>query len=166
MEPRLVAISESVLPQVRQINSAVMPISYSEIFYRDLLVQHRGSCCGLEIDGSLVGCICCKVDEAADALYVMTLAVLAPFRSQGFGRKLLEWACDHAVSCGCRRIAAHVQSGSPALDFYTANGFAIGDRIPRYYRRLDPADAFYLYREFAGAAVPTRTTTFHRQTGS
>jgi ribosomal protein S18 acetylase RimI-like enzyme len=101
---------------------------------------------------------------AGAELWIMTLAVLAPYRSQGIGGRLLQSLLQQtaqqpngggsgsACNCGSRRreivqIRLHVQtSNEDAIRFYT-NRFGFvhdGTILKNYYPRLEPPDCYVL----------------------
>lgn len=54
------------------------------------------------------------------------MAVLAEYRNQGIGNKLLEFVLHHAASLGLRQVYLHAQVS--AISFYESQGFnATGD---------------------------------------
>jgi ribosomal protein S18 acetylase RimI-like enzyme len=107
-------------------------------------------------------------DEDDGELWIMTLAVLAPYRSQGIGSRLLQSllrACCTSSETGRRqqqlhggggdrgrtitRIRLHVQtSNEDAIRFYTAKfGFVHDGTVTNYYPRLDPPDCHLLVKK-------------------
>lgn len=85
-------------------------------------------------------------------LYIMTLAVLAPYRGRGIGSQLLRSTLD----CFERRnlyvvdeIALHVQiCNEDAMRFYTERfGFTKGEMVKNYYRRVNPPHCYLLYKK-------------------
>jgi len=76
----------------------------------------------------------------------------APHAHTSQGSRLLERslaACadDPAVSVA----ALHVHEGDEdAQAWYLARGFSVAQRIPNYYRRLEPPDALLLTRQLVG----------------
>jgi ribosomal protein S18 acetylase RimI-like enzyme len=108
-------------------------------------------------------------EEEDGELWIMTLAVLAPYRSQGIGSRLLQSllrACctsetgprqqqqqQHGGDSGRGRtitqIRLHVQtSNEDAIRFYTAKfGFVHDGTVANYYPRLDPPDCHVLVKK-------------------
>jgi ribosomal protein S18 acetylase RimI-like enzyme len=79
---------------------------------------------------------------AGRRLYVMVLAVLAPYRSRGIGSALLRGALRAAdESCaktGITEVVLHsAEDNAEAIEFYSRFGFAVAGRAENYYRRLE-----------------------------
>ena len=90
--------------------------------------------------------------EQKEQLNILTLAVLATYRSRGVGALLLEEVLRQAKGWGGRldSASAHVHTGNErALRFYKRHGFRVHQTRRRYYRRLVPPDAFVLTRRLA-----------------
>lgn len=102
----------------------------------------------------LVGAICCRIEKKGEQgrLYIMTLGVLAPYRSCGIGTKLLTTTMDEADQDGSiEEVYLHVQtSNTDALDFYKRFGFEQREKICNYYKRIDPPDCFVMVRHCTG----------------
>lgn len=79
---------------------------------------------------------------AGRRLYVMVLAVLAPYRSRGIGSALLRSALRAAdESCaktGITEVVLHsAEDNTEAIAFYARFGFTVTGRVENYYRRLE-----------------------------
>mmetsp|Transcript_1871 Transcript_1871/g.5145 ORF Transcript_1871/g.5145 Transcript_1871/m.5145 type:complete len:160 (-) Transcript_1871:859-1338(-) len=150
--------------QLRRIHHACFPIHYQKSFY-DTIVQRKddGFCKFASVNGKIVGAVCCRVETPAkrhankDAhVYIMTLGVLAPYRSRGIGSQLLQSVLDHCelhrdgTYGKLRSIRLHVQvSNEDAIDFYTQRfDFTKGGLVRNYYRRLEPPDCYVLEKKF------------------
>ena len=103
----------------------------------------------------LVGAICCRLEKKGESasLYIMTLGVLAPYRSCGIGTKLLTATIEEAdQDSSIEEIYLHVQtSNTDALDFYKRFGFEQREKICNYYKRIDPPDCFVMARRCSGS---------------
>lgn len=93
-------------------------------------------------------------------LYIMTLAVLAPYRGRGIASQLLQSILDFCQSPSCQQqyvsiteVALHVQiSNKDAIRLYTDRfGFEIGEMIQNYYKRIDPPHCYPLYKKLVPA---------------
>jgi N-alpha-acetyltransferase 50 len=83
-------------------------------------------------------------------LYIMTLGVLPAYRERGIGGQLLRYILKAALespdAAGVREVYLHVQVGNDdALSFYIHHGFNVKGRLWNYYRKIQPADCFYVY---------------------
>lgn len=74
---------------------------------------------------------------------LLTLAVVPPARRLGLGRSLLQAAMAEAARRGAATIWLEVAEGNLAgRGLYTASGFTVSGRRPRYYR--DGQDALVM----------------------
>ncbi|CAM9838878.1 unnamed protein product, partial [Phaeothamnion confervicola] len=111
-------IHEKNLQQLRKLNSSIFPVRYNDKYYNDVLRTPREFTQYAFLNGFVIGAICCRVEplpdeggsslvvgappqylslEAAAALgggrlYIMTLGVLAAYRSRGVGAKMFRLA--------------------------------------------------------------------------
>lgn len=144
---------------LRCLNSTLFPVAYTEKFYTDAVAApalfHRLA----YVCDVLVGAVCCRreVPRTADGaddicgakLYIMTLGVLAPYRECGVGSALLRHVIDVLLLSpwveGTCEVFLHVQVGNDdALSFYQGHGFVVKQRLVDYYRKIQPADCFYV----------------------
>lgn len=93
-------------------------------------------------------------------MYIMTLGVLATYRERGVGSQLLRHALDTAtrppVAANVEEVYLHVQVGNDAaLSFYMRHGFEVKKRLVNYYRKLDPADCYYVRKRRARSGEGT-----------
>jgi len=103
-----------------------------------------------------VGAICSRLEKDKETnstkLYIMTLAVLEPYKRLGIGSKLLQYVLDYAQSedgkkADIKEVYLHVQtSNQEALAFYQKFEFEITKERKGYYR-LDSPDAFFLTKK-------------------
>lgn len=83
-------------------------------------------------------------------VYVMTLGVLPVYRRYGIGRRMLEKVIDAVEkSEDLDEIYLNMQvNNEEALGFYKNFGFDVVQRIPGYYKRIEPSDCFEVARFF------------------
>ena len=142
-------LTQHNLKQLKVLNSAVFPVVYNEKFYLDVL-EHSDFAKLAYCNDVVVGAVCCRLDKVDDKkqLYIMTLGCLAPYRRLGVGSVLLDFVFQ---LCKGRRdvesICLHVQvNNDEALGFYGKFGFQSTERKEKYYKRIEPPDAFLLKR--------------------
>ncbi|KAF3911221.1 hypothetical protein ABW20_dc0104149 [Dactylellina cionopaga] len=200
------APTKANIHQLKRINSLLLPVSYPENFYRDILQQPESEILTrlAFYDEECVGGIRCRVETEAEykaglerlclkdnssnavgsrilqaiandgrhpsfnprqpgtnngnpkkKIYIMTLAVLSPYRSLSIGSHLLDYIVSTAAkdpSIDADEAYAHVWvANDGALDFYRKQGFDVdgGALVRDYYRRLDPRDAKVVLRKIS-----------------
>ncbi|KAF3905169.1 hypothetical protein AA313_de0202799 [Arthrobotrys entomopaga] len=179
---------------LKRINSLLLPVSYPENFYREVLQNPESEILTrlAFYDDECVGGIRCRLETEAEyqagleklglkdiggskilraiskdanrtgsiggslikkKIYIMTLAVLSPYRSLSIGSHLLDYVVSTAAkdpSINADEAYAHVWvANDGALDFYRKQGFDTdsGAVVPGYYRRLEPRDARIVFRK-------------------
>ncbi|KAJ3535502.1 hypothetical protein NMY22_g6463 [Coprinellus aureogranulatus] len=148
------SLTENNLGTVRKLNSVLFPIKYSEKFYQDILAPEVEDFCKLVYYNDIpVGTICCRFENKDDqrVLYLMTMGILAPYRSRGLGSKALKEILNAAASRRPKidKIYLHVQvSNEEAKKFYETNGFRQTSVHEGYYKKITPADAWVLEKQF------------------
>ena len=139
-------ITQHNLKQLKIINAATLPITYQENFYKG--VPDLGEFAKFAyFKDIVVGAACAKIDPTKDSnrLYIMTLAVLGPYRRMGVATKLLEYLLTLTEGRKINEVALHVQiNNDDAIKFYQRFGFAIVETAPAYYKRIEPSDAYLL----------------------
>ncbi|EAU91495.1 N-acetyltransferase NAT13 [Coprinopsis cinerea okayama7 len=144
------SLTENNLGTVRKLNSVLFPIRYSEKFYQDILKPEVEEFCKLVYYNDIpVGTICCRLENKDDQeqLYLMTMGVLAPYRSREVGSKALESVLEAAAmhSPKIQKIYLHVQvSNEDAKRFYERHGFTEVGIHKDYYKKISPPDAWVL----------------------
>ena len=123
---------------------------YHDAFYKDIIAK-EGANVYASWKGSVVGAVCSQVQDLADGqrqLYILTLAVLAPFRGRGIGTQLIESVLEYCKQHRISKVALHVQtSNTDAIQFYTSKfKFIQGELVENYYRRIDPPHCYLLYK--------------------
>ncbi|PSR74629.1 hypothetical protein PHLCEN_2v9695 [Hermanssonia centrifuga] len=145
---------------VRKLNSVLFPIKYSEKFYNDILQPELEDFCKLVYYNDVpVGTFCCRIETSGGQmkLYVMTMGVLAPYRSRGLGSQCLDHIIRTAAAHQNPHLSAiflHVQISNPAAKtFYERNGFKELGVFENYYKKLVPHDAWILEKEVTAGDV-------------
>ncbi|KAH9986543.1 acyl-CoA N-acyltransferase [Russula compacta] len=142
------------LGTVRKLNSVLFPIKYSEKFYSDILLPEVEDFCKLIYYNDIpVGTTCCRIEtkDGISQLYLLTMGVLAPYRSLGIGSysldDILRAAAAHTKPKICR-IYLHVQvSNHGAKQFYERHGFRESGIDEGYYKKITPSGAWVLERD-------------------
>ncbi|KZT26750.1 acyl-CoA N-acyltransferase [Neolentinus lepideus HHB14362 ss-1] len=146
------SLTPNNLGTVRKLNTVLFPIKYSDKFYRDILAPELEDFCKLIYYNDIpVGIICCRLENQSDGtvkLYIMTMGVLAPYRSLGLGSKGLEAILSAAAANSKPKIShvhLHVQiSNTEAKRFYERHGFTEVRVHENYYKKIEPRDAWIL----------------------
>ncbi|KZT08335.1 acyl-CoA N-acyltransferase [Laetiporus sulphureus 93-53] len=155
----LSSLTPNNLGTVRKLNSVLFPIKYSEKFYQDIILPEAEDFCKLIYYNDIpVGTICCRLEtvDGQTRLYLMTMGVLAPYRSRGLGSFSLQQIIDAAAAHTKPKISAiylHVQvSNIVAKQFYERHGFKETGVHEGYYKKIVPHDAWILERELSSDA--------------
>ncbi|KAI0062902.1 N-acetyltransferase NAT13 [Artomyces pyxidatus] len=145
------SLTPNNLGTVRKLNSVLFPIKYSEKLYSEILLPEVEDFCKLVYFNDVpVGTICCRLEtkEGVTQLYLLTMGVLAPYRSLGIGSESLRLVLDAAVAHtkpAISRIYLHVQvSNDGAKRFYERNGFKEVELDEAYYKKIKPSGAWVL----------------------
>lgn len=82
----------------------------------------------------------------AASVYIMTIAVLAPFRGRGAGSALLRHAVAEARFLGLEQVYLHVYAeDNGAVEWYKKRGFCVSAVVAGYYRKMrPPGDAYVM----------------------
>jgi len=152
------SLTPNNLGTVRKLNSVLFPIKYSEKFYNDILNPDYEEFCKLVYYNDVpVGTICCRLETKGDQtlLYLMTMGILAPYRSRKLGSESLELVLRAATSHNqpkIDKIYLHVQiSNSDAKKFYERHGFQEAGIHKDYYKKIAPHDAWILEKAVSAA---------------
>ncbi|KII92896.1 hypothetical protein PLICRDRAFT_102424 [Plicaturopsis crispa FD-325 SS-3] len=147
------SLTPNNLGTVRKLNSVLFPIKYSEKFYETVLSPDLEDFCKLVYYNDIpVGTLCCRLETngADNRLYLMTMGILAPYRSRELGSKTLQLVLEAAAKSKVKisHIYLHVQvSNAAAKKFYERHGFVEKEIQANYYRKITPAEAWVLERE-------------------
>ncbi|WVO18480.1 hypothetical protein L204_106197 [Cryptococcus depauperatus] len=176
---------------LQKLNSVVIPIAYSNKFYKDMLDPLLDDVNKLIYYADIpVGAICCKFDNLAKGskepptLVILTLAILAPYRSLSLGTSLLRSSMNAALHptippppiastkhtntraqltvasprAKVNRASAHVQAGNEdAKRFYERLGFKQAGVQENYYSRMEPRGAIMMVCEDIATALGEKT---------
>ncbi|KAK0212874.1 acyl-CoA N-acyltransferase [Desarmillaria ectypa] len=152
------SLSTNNLGTVRKLNSVLFPIKYSEKFYNDILNPDYEEFCKLVYYNDVpVGTICCRLETKGDQtlLYLMTMGILAPYRSRKLGSESLDLILRAASSHQqpkIDKIYLHVQiSNGDAKKFYERHGFQEVGIHKDYYKKIAPHDAWILEKTVLAA---------------
>ncbi|KAF9049954.1 acyl-CoA N-acyltransferase [Panaeolus papilionaceus] len=151
----LSSITPNNIGTVRKLNSVLFPIKYSEKFYKDIQAPEVEEFCKLVYYNDIpVGTICCRQEtiDGQNVLYLMTMGILAPYRSRKLGSQtlsaVLAAAADHKPKVD--KIYLHVQvSNADAKRFYESHDFKEIRVHENYYKKITPADAWVLEKTFS-----------------
>ncbi|KAH7909045.1 N-acetyltransferase NAT13 [Hygrophoropsis aurantiaca] len=152
-------LTSNNLGTIRKLNSVLFPIKYSERFYNDILQPEVEEFCQLVYYNDVpVGNICCRLETTDDGqtkLYLMTMGILAPYRSRRLGSQSLERVLTAAAASAApkiSRIYLHVQvSNDEAKKFYERHGFKEVGVHQGYYKKITPHDAWILEKDIGEA---------------
>lgn len=153
----------ATLPSYRRLINLLLPIAYPASFYAAsispppdtfaLLALWHDSPTSTPI---VVAGIQARVEPAAmpldtqqpaeepQTLYILTLALLAPYRGLGIATALLSFLLALALSNhpSIQSVYAHVwEANTDALEWYVRRGFTVEGLVTSYYRRLKPSGA-------------------------
>lgn len=80
------------------------------------------------------------------SVYIMTIAVLAPFRGRGVGSVLLAHAVAETRFLGLQQVYLHVYTeDDAAVEWYKNKGFRITAAVAGYYPKMrPPGDAYVM----------------------
>jgi ribosomal protein S18 acetylase RimI-like enzyme len=139
---------------LRILNRAILPVSYKDKFYRDLLNYPEMYRQLAYKDANVVGAVCCRIEndpksEDDKRLYMMIIGVLAAYRGMQVGTKMLDYVLDQTSKYHheIKSIYLHVQtSNDDAITFYKKFGFEIIETIDDYYTRVEPKSCYVLSR--------------------
>ncbi|KAJ7163589.1 acyl-CoA N-acyltransferase [Mycena crocata] len=157
------SLTPNNLGTVRKLNSVLFPIKYSEKFYQDILLPEVEDFCKLVYYNDVpVGTVCCRLEnkDGQVSLYLMTMGILAPYRSRQLGSASLKLILDAAAAHKPKtdhkldpkteqpkisRVYLHVQtSNADAKRFYERHGFTQVGIHENYYKKIVPHDAWIL----------------------
>jgi N-alpha-acetyltransferase 50 len=140
------------------------PIQYNESFYHGVVQESNKELNKYAYhNDTVVAALCSRIETIPDSelfldsaaqglkrLYIMTLAVLAPYRGCNIGSQLLQTTLEYCLTNpDISQIALHVQiSNQDAIRFYCNRfGFEQGDMVENYYKRIDPPHCYLLYKD-------------------
>mmetsp|Transcript_19978 Transcript_19978/g.35940 ORF Transcript_19978/g.35940 Transcript_19978/m.35940 type:complete len:161 (-) Transcript_19978:319-801(-) len=141
------------LEQLKMINNVIFPLKFPDQLYKDCLAAEDTALLAYHND-VVVGGIASRCEKLPGspgkaALYIATVAVLAPYRGYSIGRRLLDKVLDWAKGdSNIEEAYCHVQvNNEDSLDFFKKAGFEVRETIKDYYKKLTPSDAIVLYKK-------------------
>mmetsp|Transcript_44155 Transcript_44155/g.88707 ORF Transcript_44155/g.88707 Transcript_44155/m.88707 type:complete len:185 (-) Transcript_44155:69-623(-) len=146
-------LTDKIVEQLRVLNKAIFPVRYNDKFYSDVLAAGNFAQLAYYSTDILVGAACCRREEMEGGgarLYLMTIGVLAPYRSCGVGTALAEALVETASKAAdVNEVYVHVQSSNTkGQEFYTRLGFNVKETIANFYKDIDPPDCHVMVKTF------------------
>ena len=104
--------------------------SYVAFITPERLLRQLGGkdadCLGIRADGAWVGFV--AIAPYGKGYEITRLAVLPEYRHRGYGRRLMDAACDKARARGLKEIGLGIMDANQALKrWYEAQGFVAGE---------------------------------------
>ncbi|KAF9653195.1 N-acetyltransferase NAT13 [Thelephora ganbajun] len=154
-------LTSNSLGVVRKLNSVLFPVKYSEKYYKEILAPEVEEFCQLVYYNDIpVGNFTCRLEsepKGRTSLYLMTMGILAPYRSRGVGSQVMKALLDSVTqsqSPKIGRIYLHVQvSNTAGKAFYERHGFKEASVHKDYYKKIEPGDAWVLEKVFTDPSV-------------
>jgi N-alpha-acetyltransferase 50 len=149
----LVLDDPRTIEKLRLVDKVCFPVTYYDKYYTALVENGFTKLSNIAIfHDVLIGSITTRLEttevEGKFRAYIMTLAVLPPYRGMGIATRLLQQTIDYvATRPDVDEVALHVQVGSPALNLYKKNGFEIQEEVPNYYTNIEPTNDALLLRK-------------------
>ncbi|MGQ9478253.1 MAG: GNAT family N-acetyltransferase [Candidatus Bipolaricaulia bacterium] len=92
-----------------------------------------------ELAGQLVGTT--SLSREGEAWYIGMVMVSPAHRRKGFGRALVEAACNEARARGVKRVILHVrEENAPAKSLYLSLGFSLFERVFHFTKEAMPLE--------------------------
>ncbi|CEG42537.1 gnat family protein [Plasmopara halstedii] len=153
MQLRCLTNDSALVRKVQKLNLGVLPVQPPTFCYRR--AEKDNYCLSwAAVDGEVVmGAAISDIEVERDGVKMVqlrTMAVLAQFRRQGIGRKLVWKVIEQAMETQMdgnevQGVRLHVHAGNvEALAFYKALGFVNIAQVEDYYRRLEPRTALVM----------------------
>ena len=170
----LIPLDVSNVSQLKVLNSAILPIYYSDKFYRNVVKEPKLSRLA-RVNGKYVGMVCCRRCEQRDhdknyrvqtireqsdrvesdgpesndvqnstSLYIMTLGCNVLYRRRGIGSALLQYALNLATEECFTKVKLHVQS---------TNSDAVDFYRKFGFRVVKEIEGYYRYLKPSGALL-------------
>ncbi|CAN0430906.1 unnamed protein product, partial [Hapterophycus canaliculatus] len=118
-------ITKANVNQLKLMNASIFPVRYHDKFYTSVPEANPDFNQFVYVDDVVVGAVCCRVEPPEspgghEALYIMTLGVLAAWRRRSIGTKLLRRVLDSLPRYpSVEEVYLHVQSNNgEAVGFY------------------------------------------------
>ena len=126
------------------INGRTLPEHYSDYFYFEVLAEFPETFLVVELGGSVVGYIMCRVEYGFSHLkklglarkgHVISVAVLAEHRGKGVGSKLIGTANEELAKKSASECYLEVRvSNAQAIALYERLGYRATGRLENYYK--------------------------------
>lgn len=154
-------INDQNVEQLRTLNTSCFPVSYNDAFYKEVVTQKNEYLSKFAYwNGFVIGAVCTRVEPCVDRperkrLYIMTLGVLAAYRSRDVGTKLISSVLEYFEEnkngelSEVDEISLHVQTSNvDAMNFYIKGfDFEKGEMVMNYYKRIDPPHCYILSKK-------------------
>ncbi|KAK3330623.1 hypothetical protein B0H66DRAFT_69885 [Apodospora peruviana] len=186
----VVPVTEQHIPALRRINSLLLPVAYPDSFYAKALQPLASGLFSRTIlwkdasdagEPKVVGGVVCRLEPNSFlspqqpsqvapapptyyAIYIQSLVLLSPYRSQGLAAAALEHIVASASilpaagsSIDARTIYAHVWTeNEEGLRWYQSRGFSRhgSEPIKGYYFKLRPDTAWIMRRDIGPGTTP------------
>lgn len=147
---KLVGLNLKNLKELKKVNRATLPVSYSDRFYFEILAGGEELTKLAYYNDNVAGAIACEIDEnVGRRLYIMTLGCLSQYRRLGVGSMLMQYVLSYAENNGTfDSVYLHVNTVNDiAMKLYKKFGFKITEFVKHYYGyNVKDADAFIMER--------------------
>lgn len=146
-------LTEASFASFKQINTAVLPTSYSKEWYDESLAVGENFAQLAYVNQVAVGAIRCGLELTGPdncqviphRIYIMTLAVLAQYRNKGVGTALLNHVVQVARGLYVHEIYVHVWvKNTAAVEWYLKMGFQAQCLVKSYYTMMSPPQDAYV----------------------
>ncbi|KAG6367441.1 hypothetical protein INS49_001630 [Diaporthe citri] len=153
----IVPVTDAHIPALRRINALLLPVNYTDSFYKAILDPAQSGLFSRAIlfsdgaDGPGLA-----APAAPKVVGGISLGVLAPYRGLGLAAAAVEGIFDavRAVAADARGnglnigwVYAHVWTENhDALEWYARRGFERDARLENYYFKLQPGSAWVMKR--------------------
>lgn len=134
---RAVPVVESASPndaaRLAAIHGASFHRGWGESEFETMIAERNTLVQRLRLRSSVIGFAVSRI--AADEAEILSIAIDAGYRGQGFSRNLLLTHLGHLAGRGVRTVFLEVEENNqPARRLYERAGFAVVGRRERYYR--------------------------------
>eukprot|EP00199_Chlamydomonas_sp_CCMP681_P003056 CAMPEP_0119109078 /NCGR_PEP_ID=MMETSP1180-20130426/17156_1 /TAXON_ID=3052 ORGANISM="Chlamydomonas cf sp, Strain CCMP681" /NCGR_SAMPLE_ID=MMETSP1180 /ASSEMBLY_ACC=CAM_ASM_000741 /LENGTH=159 /DNA_ID=CAMNT_0007094789 /DNA_START=68 /DNA_END=547 /DNA_ORIENTATION=- len=142
-------LREKNVEALKMLNSVVLPVRTPDQVIKDCMKYPNLTHMAYHND-VLVGAVAARCEMQSSGIprvYIATLAVLAPYRGYGIGRRLLAQCLAGVTDETLKELVVHVQEGNDdAIRFYKAAGFEVKEIVQDYYKNLTPCNALLLHK--------------------
>ena len=143
--PKVVPMREEDIVKVFEVERKCFPFPFGETLIGNIYYGAPELCFVLESENDVVGFILGGYTATVGQAHILSVAVLEQYRSQGLGRKLLEYFIKRTEILGYNSIKLEVNvDNTKGIQLYESLGFVCISRIRKYYQ--DNSDAFLMVR--------------------